>query len=87
MKTLIGDTPNKDYETFLLETMDLLGEYKEVKSVAVVAFTDREVVTAYHKMCCMDKAYAAVNIQSDYIDDLMMANRDRYLNADSDENE
>lgn len=88
MRMIIGDSPPEDYESFMLETMELLSKGK-VKSLAIVAFTDEDVKTAYWKMQCMDKAYAAVNIQSDYIDELIMVNRDRYLgyNNESEDND
>ena len=41
MKMLIGDTPNQDYEDFLLQTMELLTT-ENVKSMAVVVFTEGE---------------------------------------------
>ena len=85
MKMLIGDTPNQDYEDFLLQTMELLTTEK-VKSMAVVVFTEGEALTGYWRMGCMDKAYAAANIQADSVDEMIRVNKERYFNNESEEN-
>jgi len=89
MRMLCGDSPTQDYENFMLETINILEKHK-VKGIAVVAFIDdpnSEALTAYWNMGCIEKSYAATHIQSDAVDELVMANMDRYLRLIQGEND
>lgn len=82
--TFISNGPAKDYEKFMLETIENLSKY-QVKGLAIVALVEEleeaEAVTGYWHMGPSRKATAAYNIHMDAVDDMIIANIDRYKEA------
>jgi hypothetical protein len=84
MVTLISNNP-KDYHDFIVDTANGLSEY-DISGIAVVALTkDGQGITGYWDMNLREKAEAKNHIEYDVIDEMIMVNRDRYFENQSEE--
>ena len=78
---LAADNSEHDYDSFIANTARILGQY-DVKGIAIVALLENDgfpAITGYWKMNQCDKAYAAVHIQADSIDQMVGANMHKYI--------
>lgn len=78
MVVIISDKQQQEYTGFMAETLTLF-EQENIKGIAIVALTDNETLTGYWNMNLKDKATAENEIRYDVIDQLIMANKDRYF--------
>lgn len=83
---LISGEPAKEYEDFIIDTLETLQEYT-VKGIAIVAIVkdgenpEDQDVTGYWHLSAPGKAYASAVIQMDAVDDMIRTNIDRYKEA------
>jgi hypothetical protein len=79
MIIMVSDKPQTELSEFVAKTLDALGG-EGVQSMAIVALCeDGTAQTAYWHMSLRDKAQAEAEIRYDAIDQMLLANKDRYL--------
>ena len=87
---LMSSERERDYEPFLLESMENLREYS-VKGLALAAIVtepesgEQLAVTGYWHLSASGKKRIAGEIDMDAIDDMILTNIDRYLEYDPEE--
>jgi anaerobic selenocysteine-containing dehydrogenase len=75
------------FSNWLAESVDKLANEK-VQGIALVALcADGQAMTAYWNMGMQDKANAESQIRYDCIDQMILANKDRYFRYDYEEDE
>ncbi len=78
MATIIISDKNKDYDSFITESVEVLRKY-EVKGIAISAIMKNgEVLTGYHNMELQDKILAKEYINLDILDQAMCVNCKNY---------
>lgn len=83
---IVSDKPLGKRETFVQEMLNALDEQNAQNIAMVARLPGGNVMTAYFNMDLQDKQLASAQIDLDVMDDMFMANRDRYL-LEEDENE
>ena len=78
---IITSDKNKPYNAHIVETLDIIENYN-VKGIATVILTeDGGGLTAYWNMGVYDKGAAEMHIRSDFIDQLVQSNIQKYLDS------
>lgn len=83
---IVSDKPLGKREIFVQEMLSALDEQNAQNIAMVARLPGGAVMTAYFNMDLQDKQLASAQIDLDVMDDMFMANRDRYL-LEEDENE
>jgi len=85
MTVIVSDKGTQKFNPFMADTIERLNENK-VKGIAISAIcADGNTITGYWNMSLQDKAIAETAIHYDCIDQLIMANRDRYFKEQEDD--
>lgn len=78
---IITSDKNKPYNAHISETLNVIENYN-VKGIATVILTeDGETLTAYWNMDVEDKGVAEMHIRSDFIDQLVQSNMQKYIDS------
>ena len=78
MSVVFISKDKKNYDEWLLETVEVLRKNK-IKSIAIVALLkDNTAITGYYNMGINEKVITKNEINFDIIDDFLIANKDRY---------
>lgn len=78
---IITSNKNRPYNAFIAECLDAVEEYP-IKGIALVVLTEEaETLTAYWNMDVEDKGIAEMHIRSDFIDQLVEANMQKYMDS------
>ena len=76
---IVSDKPLGKRERFVQEMLNVLDELGAENIAVVARLSAGEVLTAYFNMDLQDKQLATKQIDMDIMDEMIMANRERYF--------